>query len=430
MAPRRVATTRVSARPRLALLLLLGCAAGRTASPYDALGLSARGRQATDAEVRAAYKKAALRYHPDRHSTADAPRKAAAEAKFKEAAAAYEVLSDPAKRAAYDRYGEQGLRAHEHGGGFAPAAAAAASAGGVPFFGGGGGGFGVQFGGGGGGMGAPFGSGGFTFQQFGAGAPGAFGGMPFGARVGGAAGGAAGGGLGGLGLDEIFGALFGGAGAGGIGGGGSGGGHPAWAGAGGARPPPARGARRARAAGAHDRASTRAGGAGARGAAAATVDVRCTLAQLYAGCERTLRVRHAGRTVTVTLAVTAGAAPGSALAPTRGSAASLGAAGLGALRFRVALVPHAWLTWEGDDLVWRCALTRAQARARKGVVLRLRALDGRALEVQTARLRVRNGTRHALRGEGMPRRGAARGARAGGRVERGDLVVLFSVAPR
>jgi molecular chaperone DnaJ len=57
-------------------------------------------------DVKKAYRKAALKYHPDRN-----PNNKEAEDKFKEAAEAYEVLSDPDKRRRYDQYGHSGMRA-------------------------------------------------------------------------------------------------------------------------------------------------------------------------------------------------------------------------------------------------------------------------------------------------------------------------------
>jgi molecular chaperone DnaJ len=70
---------------------------------YEILGVE---RTADDATIKGAYRKLALKYHPDRN-----PDDAAAEEKFKEAAEAYSVLSDGQKRATYDRYGHQGLGA-------------------------------------------------------------------------------------------------------------------------------------------------------------------------------------------------------------------------------------------------------------------------------------------------------------------------------
>ena len=57
-------------------------------------------RNATAEEIKKAYRQCALKYHPDRN-----PGDKAAEEKFKEAAEAYEVLSDEQKRARYDRFG-------------------------------------------------------------------------------------------------------------------------------------------------------------------------------------------------------------------------------------------------------------------------------------------------------------------------------------
>ncbi|MEW4528529.1 molecular chaperone DnaJ [Maioricimonas sp. JC845] len=68
---------------------------------YEVLGVS---RSATTVEIKKAYKKLALQYHPDRNPGDDE-----AVERFKEAAAAYEVLSDEQKRARYDRYGHEGV---------------------------------------------------------------------------------------------------------------------------------------------------------------------------------------------------------------------------------------------------------------------------------------------------------------------------------
>ena len=76
---------------------------------YEVLGLS---RNAADDEIKKAYRKAAIKFHPDKN-----PGDATAEEKFKEAAEAYEVLSNADKRARYDRFGHQGVNGPGGGGG-------------------------------------------------------------------------------------------------------------------------------------------------------------------------------------------------------------------------------------------------------------------------------------------------------------------------
>ncbi len=68
---------------------------------YEVLGVS---KNATQAEIKAAYKKMAIKYHPDRN-----PDNKEAEEKFKEAAEAYDVLRDEQKKARYDQFGHAGL---------------------------------------------------------------------------------------------------------------------------------------------------------------------------------------------------------------------------------------------------------------------------------------------------------------------------------
>src|SRR5207249_8418266 len=69
---------------------------------YALLGVP---REASEADIKKAYRRLAMEYHPDRNGGDKA-----AEEKFKQITEAYEVLRDPDKRAAYDRYGEAGLR--------------------------------------------------------------------------------------------------------------------------------------------------------------------------------------------------------------------------------------------------------------------------------------------------------------------------------
>jgi len=77
---------------------------------YSVLGVQ---RAASDDEIKKAYRKLAMQYHPDRNNGSRE-----AEEKFKEITEAYDVLRDPNKRAAYDRYGEAGLRSAAGGAGF------------------------------------------------------------------------------------------------------------------------------------------------------------------------------------------------------------------------------------------------------------------------------------------------------------------------
>jgi len=76
---------------------------------YETLGV---GKSASADEIKKAYRKVAMKYHPDRN-----PDDKAAEEKFKEAAEAYEILSDDQKRARYDRFGHQGVNGRFGGGG-------------------------------------------------------------------------------------------------------------------------------------------------------------------------------------------------------------------------------------------------------------------------------------------------------------------------
>jgi len=110
---------------------------------YGILGVP---KSASDSEIKKAYRKQALKYHPDKNQ------EAGADAKFKDINAAYECLSDQKKKSTYDQFGEEGLKEGGGGGGFG------GGFGGDPneifrmFFGGGGGGMGGR-----GGRGNPFG---------------------------------------------------------------------------------------------------------------------------------------------------------------------------------------------------------------------------------------------------------------------------------
>jgi molecular chaperone DnaJ len=82
---------------------------------YEILGVA---RNATDAELKKAYRRLAMKFHPDRNQDDDD-----AEARFKEAKEAYEILGDPRKRAAYDQFGHAGVEqaGGGPGGGFSAA---------------------------------------------------------------------------------------------------------------------------------------------------------------------------------------------------------------------------------------------------------------------------------------------------------------------
>jgi molecular chaperone DnaJ len=79
---------------------------------YEVLGVT---RSANDGEIKSAYRKLAMKYHPDRN-----PGDKAAEEKFKQAAEAYAVLADGEKRSLYDRFGHAGVAGAGAGAGFDP----------------------------------------------------------------------------------------------------------------------------------------------------------------------------------------------------------------------------------------------------------------------------------------------------------------------
>ena len=76
---------------------------------YETLGVT---NSSTDDEIKKAYRKLAMKYHPDKN-----PGDKKAEAKFREATEAYEVLLDSQKRAAYDRYGHAAFTQQQQQGG-------------------------------------------------------------------------------------------------------------------------------------------------------------------------------------------------------------------------------------------------------------------------------------------------------------------------
>ena len=76
---------------------------------YEVLGVE---RGVSEADLKKAYRRLAMKYHPDRN-----PDDKSAEEKFKEANEAYEILSDSAKRSAYGRYGHAGVEPQRGAGG-------------------------------------------------------------------------------------------------------------------------------------------------------------------------------------------------------------------------------------------------------------------------------------------------------------------------
>ena len=98
---------------------------------YEVLGVP---KDASESDIKKAYRKAAMKYHPDKFANSSEAEKKDAEEKFKEINEAYEILSDAQKKAAYDQYGHAAFEPGGPGG-----------AGGFGGFGQGGG-FGFDFG--------------------------------------------------------------------------------------------------------------------------------------------------------------------------------------------------------------------------------------------------------------------------------------------
>ncbi|GAA5859269.1 hypothetical protein JCM1840_003826 [Sporobolomyces johnsonii] len=93
---------------RLIVLLALCAAVLAATDYYKVLGVS---KDVSEKELKKAYRKLSKQYHPDKNPDEEA------KAKFLQVSRSFEVLSDPEKRKTYDRYGEEGLKQRENGGG-------------------------------------------------------------------------------------------------------------------------------------------------------------------------------------------------------------------------------------------------------------------------------------------------------------------------
>src|SRR5262252_1433285 len=82
---------------------------------YDILGVA---KNASEDEIKKAYRKLAMKYHPDRNQGREGASAKESEEKFKEAKEAYEILTDAQKRGAYDRFGHAGVDPNAAAGGF------------------------------------------------------------------------------------------------------------------------------------------------------------------------------------------------------------------------------------------------------------------------------------------------------------------------
>lgn len=336
---------------------------------YAILGIP---RDADEDAIKKAYRKAALKTHPDRGGDAE---------KFKAVSEAYEVLSDGEKRAVYDQYGEEGLK------GAPPPGSAEGGGPGAGFAGGRGGSF----------------RGGFTphdaesiFRMFfGGGAPGGFSfggagdddddGMP--------------GGMGGP-----FASMFGGM-------GGMPGGMGAMPGAGG------RGGGR----------SARAGARAARKAPTIERELHVTLEELFTGVSKKLKITRkvydeaSGRQIEASKVLTIDVQPGwkDGTAVTFENEGDEEPGMIPAdIKFTIRQKPHARFEREGDNLVYRAHVSLADALT--GVRLQIQTLDERQLDVALNSVVITPDYIHRVPGEGMPQR-----KRAG---QRGDLLVRFQVA--
>eukprot|EP01060_Flectonema_neradi_P008386 TRINITY_DN159_c1_g2_i1.p1 TRINITY_DN159_c1_g2~~TRINITY_DN159_c1_g2_i1.p1 ORF type:complete len:345 (+),score=89.42 TRINITY_DN159_c1_g2_i1:112-1146(+) len=332
---------------------------------YDALGLSPT---CTEAEIKKAYKKAALKWHPDRHKD----NKEEAEKQFKLVAEAYEVLSDPEKRRIYDQVGEEGMKQGMGGGG-----------GGFP------GGF-------------PGGAGGFKFTSSGGGDAHKifeqFFGSGFNANQayddedpfaqmfsGGMGGGGMRGGMGGMpgGMGGIF-NMMGGMGGGGMSMGGMGG-------------MPGQGMRQSKQKG-----------------ASITFDINLTLEELYTGCTKKRKLTRkrieGGRLVDSAKIVEVNVLPGwksGTKVTFAGEGDESPTQAAGDIIFVVKELPHKDFTRDGADLIYKPTISKSNTAP----------VPIPTPEGKTVRINIPSGTTTSLPDHGMPRR------KEGRVIGKGDILI-------
>ncbi|KAI8579165.1 hypothetical protein K450DRAFT_243076 [Umbelopsis ramanniana AG] len=355
---------------------------------YKILGVS---KDADDDTIKKAYRKQALKWHPDRNKD----NMEAAKQKFQEVGEAFEVLSDKDKRAVYDQFGEEGLK-----GGPPPSSGGAGGAGGFPGAGG--------FGGFPGGAGGP---GGHTFTFTSGGPRGAGGYAPSDA-------------------DDIFKHFFASFGGGGMGGGMPGmGGMHAEDDMGGGMPGGMPG-------GGFGGFSNFGGGGRPRGSGFQSAQPRekppaikrplpISLEDLYTGTTKRLKVTRkirdgaTGRAVTtdkiLTINVKAGWKAGTKIRfPGEGDELDNGETQ--DIEFIVEEKPHPIFKREGDNLTMAVQLTLVEALT--GFVKQIKTLDGRTLKINNTSNVIQPGQESRVSNEGMPN------SKTG---KKGDLIIKYEV---